>query len=87
MAKISGYKVIATCSQSKEAIARATGADAVIVFPEKAGSKHSDYAAVDIAKLVQEITGGQGVKAVRDFAFCNHRCRIPAARDMRLVRV
>ena len=60
MAKISGYKVIATCSQSKEAIARATGADAVILFPEKEGTRYSDYDAVDIAARVNEITDGAG---------------------------
>jgi len=65
MAKLSGYKVIATCSQSKEEIARATGADEVIVFAEKEGTRYSDYTSVDIVKAVDEITDGQGAKAVR----------------------
>ena len=73
MAKISGYKVIATCSQSKEAIARATGADAVILFPEKEGTRYSDYDAVDIVARVNEITDGAGAKAVNCVAAPMHR--------------
>eukprot|EP00750_Incisomonas_marina_P033112 INCI957.1.p1 GENE.INCI957.1~~INCI957.1.p1 ORF type:complete len:415 (-),score=79.08 INCI957.1:756-1856(-) len=66
MAKLSGFKVIATCSKSKEPIARSTGADEVIVFEEKEGTSYSDYSSVDIVQRVQEITGGQGAKAVID---------------------
>ncbi|EEH58481.1 uncharacterized protein MICPUCDRAFT_15288 [Micromonas pusilla CCMP1545] len=55
MAKLRGYKVIGTCSESKQDIARATGVDELI-----------DYTSVDLVPKVMEITGGEGVKAVID---------------------
>ena len=74
MAKLSGFKVIATCSKSKEPIARSTGADEVIVFEEKEGTSYSDYSSVDIVQRVQEITGGQGAKAVRSWLSITKLC-------------
>jgi len=59
VAKIMGYKVIGTTSKSKEAIARATGADE-LVTRDAAGWN------VDVVQRVMEITGGQGVKCVID---------------------
>jgi len=38
MAKLRGFKVIGTCSKSKESIARATGVDELIVYDEAGGS-------------------------------------------------
>ncbi len=64
MAKISGYKVIATTSVSKEDTARLTGADAVVAYAEAPGTQYEDYKSVDIVARVKDITGGVGVKAV-----------------------
>ena len=66
MAKIRGYKVIGTCSRRKEAVARATGVDELIVLDEKPGTAYSDYSSVDIVAKVMEITKNQGVKCVID---------------------
>ena len=66
MAKIMGYKVIGTTSESKEAIGRATGVDELIVLKDAPGASYEDYASVDIPARVAEITGGAGVKAVID---------------------
>lgn len=66
MAKIRGYRVIGTCSRSKEAVARATGVDELIVLEEAPGTTYEDYASVDVVARVMEITGGQGVKCVID---------------------
>ena len=66
MAKIRGYKVIGTCSKSKEAVARATGVDELIVLDAKPGTAYSDYTSVDIVAKVMEITNNQGVKCVID---------------------
>lgn len=66
MAKIRGYKVIGTCSRSKEDVARATGVDELIVLDEAPGTTYEDYTSVDIVAKVMEITGNQGVKCVID---------------------
>ena len=66
MAKIMGYKVIGTTSESKEAVGRATGVDELIVLKDAPGASYEDYTSVDIATRVAEVTGGAGVKAVID---------------------
>ena len=66
MAKIMGYKVIGTTSESKEAVGRATGVDELIVLKDAPGASYEDYTSVDIPARVAEITGGAGVKAVID---------------------
>jgi len=66
MAKIRGYKVIGTCSKGKEAVARGTGADELIVLNEVEGTSYEDYTSVDIVSRVMEVTGGVGVHAVID---------------------
>ena len=66
MAKLRGYKVIGTCSKSKEDIARATGVDELIVYDEAPGTSYEDYTSVDLVPRVMEITKGEGVKAVID---------------------
>ena len=66
MAKLRGYKVIGTCSESKQDIARATGVDELIVYKEAPGTSYEDYSSVDLVPKVMEITGGEGVKAVID---------------------
>ena len=66
MAKLRGYKVIGTCSESKQDIARATGVDELIVYKEAPGTSYEDYSTVDLVPKVMEITGGEGVKAVID---------------------
>ena len=66
MAKLRGYKVIGTCSESKQDIARATGVDELIVYKEAPGTSYEDYTSVDLVPKVMEITGGEGVKAVID---------------------
>ena len=66
MAKLRGYKVIGTCSESKQDIARATGVDELIVYKEAQGTSYEDYTSVDLVPKVMEITGGEGVKAVID---------------------
>ena len=66
MAKLRGYKVIGTCSESKQDIARATGVDELIVYKEAPGTSYEDYSCVDLVPKVMEITGGEGVKAVID---------------------
>lgn len=66
MAKIRGYKVIGTCSRSKEAVGKATGVDKLIVFEEAPGTSFEDYSTADIVKEVMEATDGKGVKCVID---------------------
>ena len=66
MAKIQGFKVIGTCSKSKEEAARATGVDELIVLDEVPGTSYEDYKSRDIVAEVMKITGGEGVKAVID---------------------
>ena len=66
MAKLRGYKVIGTCSESKQDIARATGVDELIVYKEAPGTSYEDYTSLDLVPKVMEITGGEGVKAVID---------------------
>jgi len=66
IAKIKGYKVIGTCAKNKEAIARATGVDELIVLDEVPGTSYEDYTSQDIVKQVMEITNGVGVHAVID---------------------
>ena len=66
MAKIMGYKVIGTTSESKETVGRATGVDELIVLKDAPGASYEDYTSVDIPARVAEITGGAGVKAVID---------------------
>lgn len=66
MAKLRGYKVIGTCSESKQDIARATGVDELIVYKEAPGTSYEDYSSVDLVPKVMEITKGEGVKAVID---------------------
>jgi hypothetical protein len=59
-------KVIGTCSESKQDIARATGVDELIVYKEAPGTSYEDYSSVDLVPKVMEITKGEGVKAVID---------------------
>jgi len=66
MARLRGYKVIGTCAKGKEAVARATMCDELIVLDEVPGTSYEDYESVDVAAKVQEITGGVGCKAVID---------------------
>ena len=66
MAKEMGYKVIATVAKGKADIARATGADEVIVLDETPGTEYEDYESVDVTARVMEITGGAGAKCVID---------------------
>mmetsp|Transcript_25689 Transcript_25689/g.64824 ORF Transcript_25689/g.64824 Transcript_25689/m.64824 type:complete len:362 (-) Transcript_25689:171-1256(-) len=66
MAKIRGYKVIGTCSRSKEAVGRATGVDKLVVLEEAPGTSYEDYSTADIVKEVMDATDGNGVKCVID---------------------
>eukprot|EP00957_Ditylum_brightwellii_P146121 11125292-Ditylum_brightwellii.AAC.1 len=68
MAKIQGYKVIGTCSQSKaEAVMQVGACDELIVLKEvEGGMSYSDYGSVDIAAKVMDITNQQGVKCILD---------------------
>jgi NADPH2:quinone reductase len=66
MAKICGYKVIATVAKGKAALAHATGADEVIVLDETPGTEYEDYNSVDVTAKVMEITGGEGAKCIID---------------------
>eukprot|EP00957_Ditylum_brightwellii_P200641 15295545-Ditylum_brightwellii.AAC.1 len=67
MAKIQGYKVIGTCSQSKAAAVMQVGAcDELIVLKEGEGMSYSDYGSVDIAAKVMDITNQKGVKCILD---------------------
>ena len=66
MAKELGYKVIATVAKGKADIARATGADEVIVLDETPGTEYEDYESVDVTAKVMEITDGAGAKCIID---------------------
>ena len=66
MAKICGYKVIATVAKGKAALAYATGADEVIVLDETPATEYEDYTSVDVTAKVMEITGGEGAKCIID---------------------
>jgi len=68
MAKIQGYKVIGTCSQSKAAAVMQVGAcDELIVLKEvEGGMSYSDYGSVDIVGKVMDITNQKGVKCILD---------------------
>jgi len=66
MAKLRGYKVIGTCSQSKEGIARTVGCDELIVLESPHGKSHADYTTIDLAAKIMEITNNVGCKCIID---------------------
>lgn len=65
MAKLQGYKVIGTTSQSKKDSAPKC-CDELIVLDAVEGKTYSDFTSVDIFQRVMEITGGEGVKLIVD---------------------
>ena len=69
MAKIRGYKVIATCSKKKaDQMSNNIGSycDELIVLDEVEGKGYSNYYSVDIVERVMNITNGEGVKCIID---------------------
>lgn len=66
MAKLKGYKVIGTTSQTKADSAPKNCIDELIVLDTAEGKTYADYASVDIVQKVTEITGGQGAKCIID---------------------
>ena len=66
MAKLKGYKVIGTCSSSKQSQARQCQCDELIVLSEAEGKSYADYESVDIVQKVMDITNGKGVKCILD---------------------
>jgi NADPH2:quinone reductase len=66
MAKLRGYKVIGTAPKGKREVAEPLGCDELILLDEVPGTSYEDYASVDVAAAVKEITGGEGVKCVID---------------------
>jgi NADPH:quinone reductase len=66
MAKLKGYKVIGTTSESKVTDAMQQWCDHLIVLKSEEGKSYADYTSADIFQRVMEITGGQGVKCIVD---------------------
>jgi len=68
LAKLKGYKVIGTTSQSKVATSAAAQAacEHLIVLDAEEGKTYADYSSVDIHKKVMEFTNGEGVKCIVD---------------------
>ena len=66
MAKLRGYKVIGTTSQTKLDVAQSLNCDELIVLDTVPGATYADYTSVDIVQRVHEVTGGAGVKCVVD---------------------
>ncbi len=66
MAKLKGYKVIGTTSQSKITAAAKAACDHLIVLEPQSGKSYADYSSVDIYQKVMEITDGAGVKCIVD---------------------
>jgi NADPH:quinone reductase len=66
MAKLKGYKVIGTTSESKVTDAMQQWCDHLVVFKGQEGKSYADYTSVDIEQRIVEITGGQGVKCIVD---------------------
>ena len=68
LAKLKGYRVIGTTSQSKITAAARVACDHLIVLDTEEGSdkSYADYSSVDIHQKVMEITDGNGVKCVID---------------------
>ena len=66
MAKLKGYKVIGTTSQSKITAAAQAACDHLIVLEPQSGKSYADYSSVDIYEKVMEITDGAGVKCIVD---------------------
>eukprot|EP00531_Pseudo-nitzschia_arenysensis_P015792 CAMPEP_0116131758 /NCGR_PEP_ID=MMETSP0329-20121206/9180_1 /TAXON_ID=697910 /ORGANISM="Pseudo-nitzschia arenysensis, Strain B593" /LENGTH=343 /DNA_ID=CAMNT_0003626217 /DNA_START=120 /DNA_END=1151 /DNA_ORIENTATION=- len=66
LAKIKGYKIIGTTSQSKITEAAQSACDHLIVLETAEGKSYADYDSVDIHAKVMEITEGAGVKCIVD---------------------
>ena len=66
MAKLQGYKVIGTTSRTKVDRVAKDSVDELIVLDTAEGKTYADYASVDIAERVKEITNGQGCKCIID---------------------
>ena len=66
LAKINGYKVIGTTSQTKITAAAQAACDHLIVLDTEEGKSYADYSSVDIHQKVMEITDGKGVKCIVD---------------------
>ena len=62
--KARGYKVIGTCSESKQDIAVPPWTSSSCTRRRR--DEYEDYSSVDLVPKVMEITGGEGVKAVID---------------------
>jgi NADPH2:quinone reductase len=65
MAKLRGFRVIGTTSQSKADASKGL-CDELIVLGSVAGKTYSDYSSVDVVSRVMEITNGEGVKLILD---------------------
>jgi NADPH2:quinone reductase len=65
MAKLKGFKVIGTTSQSKAEASKGL-CDELIVLGSVSGKTYSDYSSVDVVSRVMEITNGEGVKLILD---------------------
>lgn len=66
LAKLYGYKVIGTTSQSKITAAAKAACDHLIVLDTEDGKGYTNYSSVDIHQKVMEITNGEGAKCVVD---------------------
>jgi NADPH2:quinone reductase len=66
LAKLKGYKVIGTTSQSKLGQAIKVSCDHLIVLDTEEGKSYADYQSVDIHKKVMEFTEGVGCSCIID---------------------
>jgi len=66
LAKLKGYKVIGTTSQSKVTAAAQAACEHLIVLDAEEGKNYADYSSTDIHQKVMEFTDGEGVKCVVD---------------------
>jgi NADPH:quinone reductase len=66
MARLKGYKVIGTTSQTKANSVPKNAVDELIVLQTSEGKSYADYTSVDIVAKVMETTNGIGCKCVID---------------------
>jgi NADPH2:quinone reductase len=66
MAKLRGYKVIGTCSTAKAEMGKAVGCDELILLDSPEGKSYGDYASIDLAARIMDITCHVGCKCIID---------------------
>lgn len=66
LAKLQGYKVIGTTTQSKITAAAQAACDHLIILDPEDGKSYADYSSVDIHQKVMDITDGKGAKCIVD---------------------